>query len=361
MFITGTHDMMGTDRLEILAEAGKIVVHDSRLATIHRLKKPMQEYSATMDAAAIQRLVRQELDWSRVPHHGTHRRALPVRHRPTAVLENFARAILYDEPLLAPAAEGMARFGCPTPSPVGLAGREVPYAFDDDVFLAELNPRIRRGRGIPSAPERDVPGRLGRSADLIRCATASNIVISVTAGSGGGADQDSVGPGIVEFDRAAVVVGLDAVEGEAVGHAAEFVGGGHLDPDQAETQTQSASPGSVALPGVHRHVVVVAACADEQGRVAELGCGLEAELVDVELPGRGDVADAQMNVSDGGRTRRCRGHGCWVEMIAQEPVRVEHQRGHLYLAMGPAPGRLVAVGVQLDPIALRVGEVEGPD
>lgn len=64
VFITGTHDMMGTDRLEILTDAGKIVVEDSRVATVHRLKRPMQEYSTTMDAAAIQRLVRQDLDWS---------------------------------------------------------------------------------------------------------------------------------------------------------------------------------------------------------------------------------------------------------------------------------------------------------
>ena len=150
VFITGTHDMMGTDRLEILADAGKIVVDDSRVATIHRLKKPTQEYSATMDAAAIQRLVRQELDWSQyrttelidahAPHGTDH----------TTVLENFARAILHDEPLLAPAAEGMGAVRLSNAILLSAwQGREVPYDFDDDEFLAELNQRIAQEGGFP--------------------------------------------------------------------------------------------------------------------------------------------------------------------------------------------------------------------
>jgi predicted dehydrogenase len=150
VFITGTHDMMGTDRLEILADAGKIVVDDSRVATIHRLKKPTQEYSATMDAAAIQRLVRQELDWSQyrttelIDAHAPH----GTEH--TTVLENFARAILHDEPLLAPAAEGMGAVRLSNAILLSAwQGREVPYDFDDDEFLAELNQRIAQEGVFP--------------------------------------------------------------------------------------------------------------------------------------------------------------------------------------------------------------------
>ena len=96
--------MMGTDRLEVLTDAGKIVVEDSRVATVHRLKKPMQECSTTMNAAAIQRLVRQDRTGA-----STAPRLISV-HSPHgtdhgAVLEYFARAILYDQPLLAPAGE----------------------------------------------------------------------------------------------------------------------------------------------------------------------------------------------------------------------------------------------------------------
>jgi hypothetical protein len=143
VFITATHDMMGTDRLEILAEAGKILVEDSRVATVHRLKRPMLDYSGTMGAADIQRIVRNEIDWSQFrtteviechTKHGTDH---------AAVLENFARAILYDEPLLAPAAEGMGAVRLSNAILLSAwKEREVPFEFDDDEFLAELNTRI---------------------------------------------------------------------------------------------------------------------------------------------------------------------------------------------------------------------------
>lgn len=143
VFITATHDMMGTDRLEILAEAGKIVVENSRVATVHRLKRPMRDYSRTMGAADIRRLVRDELDWSQfrttevIECHTAH----GTDH--AAVLENFARAILHDEPLLAPATEGMGAVRLS--NAILLSGwqeREVPFEFDDDEYLAELNKRI---------------------------------------------------------------------------------------------------------------------------------------------------------------------------------------------------------------------------
>ncbi len=150
VFITGTHDMMGTDRLEILAEAGKVVVDDSRLATVHRLKRPMQEYSATMDTAAIAQLVRQELDWSQYRTTELIDAHTPYGTDHAAVLDNFARAILYDEPLLAPAAEGMGAVRLSNAILLSAwQGREVPYAFDDDAFLAELNQRIAQEGRFP--------------------------------------------------------------------------------------------------------------------------------------------------------------------------------------------------------------------
>ena len=142
--------MMGTDRLEILAEAGKVVVDDSRVATVHRLKRPMQEYSATMDTAAIAQLVRQELDWSQYRTTELIDAHTPYGTDHAAVLDNFARAILYDEPLLAPAAEGMGAVRLSNAILLSAwQGREVPYAFDDDAFLAELNQRIAQEGRFP--------------------------------------------------------------------------------------------------------------------------------------------------------------------------------------------------------------------
>lgn len=45
-FITCTYDIAGTDRLEILGDAGKIVVEDSKRAVVTRLRKPEAELSA---------------------------------------------------------------------------------------------------------------------------------------------------------------------------------------------------------------------------------------------------------------------------------------------------------------------------
>ena len=40
VFVTATHDIVGTDRFEILGDQGKIVVEDCKIATVTRLVKP---------------------------------------------------------------------------------------------------------------------------------------------------------------------------------------------------------------------------------------------------------------------------------------------------------------------------------
>ena len=143
VFITGTHDMMGTDRLEILGDQGKIIVYDSKWATIHRLNKPMREYSETMDAAGIERIVRGQQDWSEFTTVEKIEGTAEYGRDHAAVLENFARAILFDEPLLAPASEGAQAVRLSNAILLSAwLRREVPFDFDEDVFLAELNQRI---------------------------------------------------------------------------------------------------------------------------------------------------------------------------------------------------------------------------
>jgi hypothetical protein len=144
--------MMGTDHLEILADAGKIVVEDSRVATVHRLKKAEREYSRIMDAEGIQTIVRGEQDWSRFRTTEVIEADTPYGTDHAAVLTNFARAILFDEPLLAPAAEGISAVRLS--NAILLSGwleREVSFDFDDALFLAELNQRIAREGRFPLA------------------------------------------------------------------------------------------------------------------------------------------------------------------------------------------------------------------
>src|SRR6478735_195833 len=48
VFITAVHDLVGTDRFEILGDQGKIVVENSKTATVTRLTKPERELSDGM-------------------------------------------------------------------------------------------------------------------------------------------------------------------------------------------------------------------------------------------------------------------------------------------------------------------------
>jgi hypothetical protein len=66
------------------------------------------------------------------------------------VLENFARAILDDEPLLAPAGEGMGAVRLSDAIVLSAwQGQEVPYDFNDDDFLAEINQHIAQEGRFP--------------------------------------------------------------------------------------------------------------------------------------------------------------------------------------------------------------------
>jgi UDP-N-acetyl-2-amino-2-deoxyglucuronate dehydrogenase len=142
VFVTRTHDVVGTDRLEILGDKGKIVVDDSKKITIKRLNKAENEMSKTMsmqDVMSIfmgggqgdifnEEVIEFESVWG-----GQH----------IAVLEDFASAIVEGTPLLAPGSDGIN--GVRLANAMHLSswlGKEVEIPFDEDLFLEELNKRI---------------------------------------------------------------------------------------------------------------------------------------------------------------------------------------------------------------------------
>ncbi|GAB3045797.1 Gfo/Idh/MocA family protein [Virgibacillus ainsalahensis] len=142
VFITATHDIMGTDRFEIHGDKGKIIVDDSKTVTIKRLKKPESEMSATMsmkDVASIfmggdtgdifdEEVLEFESVWG-----GQH----------IAVMENFAANVLDGTPLLAPGSDGIN--GVALANAIHLSswlGKEVDLPVDEDLYLEELNKKI---------------------------------------------------------------------------------------------------------------------------------------------------------------------------------------------------------------------------
>jgi hypothetical protein len=68
------------------------------------------------------------------------------------VLQNFAANILDGTPLIAPGAEGIN--GVRVANAIHLSswtGNEVPLEFDDDLYLSELNQRIREEGKFPES------------------------------------------------------------------------------------------------------------------------------------------------------------------------------------------------------------------
>lgn len=144
-FITATHDMVGTDRLEILLDRGKIVVEDSRKVTITRLKDDEQVLSRDMDMEAVKKLFTGQMDMGLYMTTETTEYESQWGAQHAEVLRNFAAAINGEEELLAPGADGI--HGVRLANGIHLSswtGKEVGLTdFDEKTYLEELNKRIR--------------------------------------------------------------------------------------------------------------------------------------------------------------------------------------------------------------------------
>lgn len=142
-FITATHDIIGTDRFEILGDKGKIVVDDSARATVTRLDQTEQEISAAVPLEDAFRVVTGgENLYSSTTETIEFGSQWGGQHR--EVLRNFAANIREGEPLIAPGSDGIN--GVKIANAAHLSawlGREVAVDGEDEAYLRELNARIR--------------------------------------------------------------------------------------------------------------------------------------------------------------------------------------------------------------------------
>ncbi|WP_285768407.1 Gfo/Idh/MocA family oxidoreductase [Peribacillus sp. SI8-4] len=149
VFITCTHDVIGTDRLEILGDKGKIVVDDSKKVTVKRLSKPELELSDSMSMQDVMKIFmggnhsdiysEEVLEFESV---------WGAQH--IAVLENFTAAIVEGTPLLAPGSDGI--HGVTLANAIHLSSwldKEIEIPFDEELYLAELNKRIEEEKNAP--------------------------------------------------------------------------------------------------------------------------------------------------------------------------------------------------------------------
>jgi predicted dehydrogenase len=149
-FVTAVHDLVGTDRFEILGDQGKIVVDGSKTATVTRLVKDERDLSDSMGMDDVRKLFMGELDPTTMYTQEIIEFDSPWGAQHAGVLENFAANILDGTPLLAPGSDGIN--GVRLANAIHLSswtGREVPLDFDEDEYLAGLNQRIRAEGKFP--------------------------------------------------------------------------------------------------------------------------------------------------------------------------------------------------------------------
>jgi predicted dehydrogenase len=141
---------VGTDRFEILGDNGKIVVENSKTATVTRLSRPEQEISDEMSAHDVRSVLTGQLDKGAFSASEVIEFDSAGGSQHAGVLQNFAANILDGTPLIAPGAEGLN--GVRLANAIHLSswtGNEVPLEFDDDLYLSELNQRIREEGMFP--------------------------------------------------------------------------------------------------------------------------------------------------------------------------------------------------------------------
>lgn len=145
VFITCTHDMIGTDRLEILCDKGKIVVEDSKKVTISRLVENEEILSKNMNMDDVRRLFTGQFDMDKYLRVETKEYQSVWGEQHCEVLRNFAAAVKGEEALLAPGSDGVKsvqlangiHLSSWTDKDVDLVN------FDETAYLQELNKRIK--------------------------------------------------------------------------------------------------------------------------------------------------------------------------------------------------------------------------
>lgn len=104
VFIACTHDPLGTDRLELNFDKGKIVVENSNQATIYRFHQSEQEWNESLSMRDLM-MMRQNPDNL---YHVEEIKISPTYGTEYVdIFENFANHILYGEPLFATMEDGL--------------------------------------------------------------------------------------------------------------------------------------------------------------------------------------------------------------------------------------------------------------
>lgn len=142
-FVTAVHDIVGTDRFEILGDRGKIVVEGSKTATVTRLRDDERSISESMSMDDVRKMFMGQFDPKSLYTQETIEFQSEWFEQHMGVFENFAQNILNGTPLIAPGADGIN--GVRLANAIHLSswlGTEVGLDFDEADYMRELNARI---------------------------------------------------------------------------------------------------------------------------------------------------------------------------------------------------------------------------
>ena len=157
-FITSTGEFPGTNRLEIVGDRAKLVLEGGKLCR-WRLERPEREFCFVS-----------ERNFDKIPMQYDEFVPECKGAGHVGILENFARGVLYGEPLLAPGEDGLCELALSNAAYLSSwLDREVTLPPDTDAFDAELAARI----AASEAEHADVVGKDDKSSDAGKAGQAA--------------------------------------------------------------------------------------------------------------------------------------------------------------------------------------------
>lgn len=143
VFITATHDIIGTDRLEINLSKGKIIVEDSKKANVYRLAKDESEFDKETTPDDVFRSVTRNQSGESLYTVEEILDDGKWGYQHIEVIERFCQQILTGEGLLADGTEGLLGVNLANAAFLSAwTGKEVSYPLDDELFIEKLNEKI---------------------------------------------------------------------------------------------------------------------------------------------------------------------------------------------------------------------------
>lgn len=142
VFITCSHDLLGTDRLEINFAKGKILLEENRKATVLRYAQPEGEFGKIFDFRTFQGMLMASPDKFYQKEELTAQAAFCEDY--VQMFQNFAGHILRDEEPIVPAQAGLQQVQLANAIQLsGWTGQEITLPGDSEHYDRLLGQKIR--------------------------------------------------------------------------------------------------------------------------------------------------------------------------------------------------------------------------